>query len=163
MAFAYDALVDGVLRKSNSCVGKAVAVQKNKKLDCGTFLFRTDDGVLDSDLLVAPTPSALSLKEGNPSTIGIIELRVSVLRRFDEKHALVDVPTYLSCKDEGQERLDEPFTFTETKPILTMTFDKECVALDNVKANRGKKKVLAARPGLAPWAIFRFHYRTKGM
>lgn len=47
-------------------------------------------------------------------------------------------------------------------PTYQMTFEKNFAALDKLKLNRQLKLIDAKRPGTEPWAIFRFHYRSKG-
>jgi hypothetical protein len=157
----YDVLVDGVCRKSNAFIGKTVTMQKNKKLDVDKFLFQTNDGIVDSPIKTTSIATDVEFVEKGPASLGIMELRLYILRRHGDSHALRDVPIYLEQKGDGHDT-ENPVGYSELKPEFTMAYDKESAILDDKDASRNRKKVEAKRPGNEPWAIFRFHYRTRG-
>lgn len=157
---AYDCFVDGVCRKANSYVGKAVQVQK-KKLDVDSFLYQTADGVIDTEMSVVPYTGTTNLDKGACETIGTIELRVSITRQFDVEHDIDDACKYDKVEEESDSTA-QVANYKDVPPQYQMTFEKNCSTLEGRKGNAEKKKVHAKRPGKEPWAIFRFHYRTKG-
>lgn len=154
-------MVDGVCRKANSYAGKSVQVQKNKKLDVETFLYQASDGVIDTQMSVAPYTGTTILNKEAPETIGTIELRVYITRQFDVEHVIEDACTYDKVK-ENSDASTAVANYKDVPAQYQMIFEKNCSTLDAPKGNREKKRVHAKRPGREPWAIFRFHYRTKG-
>ncbi|KAJ8112085.1 hypothetical protein OPT61_g5460 [Boeremia exigua] len=155
LAVTYDVHVDGVCRKTNSTVGKSVQVQKNKKLDVESFLYQTPNGTVDTNILVAPYSGPMSLDKQGPETVGTIDLCVYVTRQFDVEHENNDTCKYDKASEAGLA------TYKDLPPQFQMVCEKNCSTLDAPKANREKKKMYAMRAGKEPWAIFRFHYRTK--
>ncbi|KAH6612655.1 hypothetical protein C7974DRAFT_290446, partial [Boeremia exigua] len=156
LVVASDVLIDGVCRKAHSYAGKSVQIQK-KKFEFEKFLYQTPDGVIDTGISVAPYSGPLSLDKQAAETIGTIELRLYITRQFDVEHD-VDV----TCKyDEVHEHANASATYKDVPPHFHVTSEKNCSTLDASKGNREKKRVYAKRPGTEPWAIFRFHYRTK--
>ena len=153
-------LVDGVCRKANSYVGKSVQVQK-KKLDFETFLYQTLDGVIDTEMSVTPYSGPTTLNKEAVETVGTIELRVYITRQFNVEHEIDDAYKYDKVKKDA-DTSNRIATYKDAPPQFEMTFEKNCSKLDGSKGNREKRKVYAKRPGKEPWAIFRFHYRTKG-
>ncbi|KAF3034680.1 hypothetical protein E8E12_004042 [Didymella heteroderae] len=144
LTVGYDCLVDGVCRKAHSYAGKSVQLQKHKKLDVETFLCQTSDGVIDTQMSVVPYTGTTNLSKEAPETIGTV----------------VTACTYDNVKEDS-----EPSAlvanFKDVAPQFQMAFEKNCSILEVGKNKREKKKVHAKRPGTEPWAIFRFHYRTK--
>ena len=159
-AIVQDVLVDGVCRKTNSIFGKSVQVQK-RKVSFETVLYQMPGGVIDTAMSVATYSGPSNLDKEAKEFVGSIELRVYVTRQFGVEHDIHDVCKY----DQVQEGADPSTcvaTYKDLPPQFHMTFEKNCSALDGRKANGEKKKVYAKRPGTEPWAIFRFHYRSKG-
>lgn len=156
-------VVDGVYRHSHTYLGRSVSLQKNKKLDFETFLYQTSDGVIDTEMKVAPfTPIMTTPVKQAPETIGTLELRIYVLRSFGDEHTLGDVQTYYKINDDAEDESEEFPTYRVIAPDFRMTFETNCAALDKPRATREKKKMDSKRPGKEPWAILRFHYRSKG-
>lgn len=152
--------MDGVCRKANAFTSKSVQVQKNKKLDIETILYQTADGLIDTDMSVSRRSGTARLNKDIPETIGTIELRVYITRQFGVDHEINE-----GCKYDKVEDTDTDTrlaTYKDVPPQFYMTFETNCSTLDGAKATRERKKVYARRPGKEPWAIFRFHYRSKG-
>lgn len=152
--------MDGVCRKTNSIFGKSVQVQK-RKVSFETFLYQMPFGVIDTAMSVANHYGPSHLDKEAEETVGTIELRVYVARQFGVEHDIRDVCKYDKVQ-EGADSSTRVETYKDLPPQFHMTFEKNCSALDGRKANGEKKKVYAKRPGTEPWAIFRFHYRSKG-
>jgi hypothetical protein len=151
-----------VHRKANSSVAKTVHNHKNKKLGTGTFMYKSNEGVIDTEMLVAPI-SGLNATQGNHiETIGTLELRLYITRQLDVTHSLSSVERYYDTS--GNHESEEPLAtnYKLLPPTYRMTFERNSAPLDNVNANREKRRMDATRPGTEPWAIFRFHYRSKG-
>lgn len=161
MTVQYDISIDGVCRKANIYASKTVTNQRTKKIGCEKFLFQTEHGIVDSEIIVRPLPTKIKLQKDASATLGTIELRLSIVRRFGDQHALQDIPPYFDCMDEGYDE-EKSVGYKELFPDLRMGFEKDCATLDIRKANAEERKMKAARPGGEPWAIFRFHYRNKG-
>ncbi|KAF1929510.1 uncharacterized protein M421DRAFT_3981 [Didymella exigua CBS 183.55] len=157
---AYDCLVDGVCRKANSYAGKSVQVQKSKKLDIESFLYQMPDGVIDTEILVVPYTGKTDLNKEAPETVGTIELRVYITRQFDVEHEIDDGCTYDKIKEAVGSDI-QIANYKDVPPQYHIAFKKNCCILEGRKGSAEKKKVHAKRPGKEPWAIFRFHYRTK--
>lgn len=154
-------MIDGVCRKANSYTSKSVQLQKNKKLDVESFLYQTPDGVIDTQMSVVPYAGTTNLNKDAPESIGTVEVRVYVIRQFDTEHVIDDACTYDNIKEDA-DCSDSVANFKDVPPQFQMVFEKNCSTLDMAKAKREKKKIHAKRPGTEPWAVFRFHYRTKG-
>lgn len=169
MAIGYDVIIDGICRKHHTYLGKQVALQKNKKLDAEQLLFKTNSGeIVDTELLVAKIPADIVVEEEGARGLGAIEVRVYVLRRFGDEHALQDIEPYYAVKEEGHmshavdgNNFDKSVGFTSIAPEFTMTYQKNIAALEGNIVKRVKTKMDKQRPGAEPWAIFRFHFRNK--
>lgn len=157
LAVVYDVVVDGVCRKAYSTISKSVQFQKNKKVTFETVLYQMPDGVIDTDMSVSPYTASLSLNKEAEETVGTIELRVYITRQIGIEHEIHATRMY---DHEGNE--PQVATYKDVSPQFYMTFEKNCSTLDGSKGTREKKKVYARRPGTEPWAVFRFHYRSKG-
>ncbi|KAF2790732.1 hypothetical protein K505DRAFT_390444 [Melanomma pulvis-pyrius CBS 109.77] len=168
MVVGYDVIIDGVCRKHHTYHGKQVTLQKNKKLDAEQFLFKTSSGeIVDTELLVAKIPADI-VKEEGARGLGTIEVRVYVLRRFGDEHALQGIEPYYAVKEEGHtshavdgNNFDKTVGFTNVPPEFIMTYQKNVAALEGNIVKRVKTKMDKQRPGAEPWAIFRFHFRNK--
>jgi hypothetical protein len=142
--------------------GKHVACQKSKNLGADTYLFTTIDGVVESSLVVEALPSATVLQEDAKAIVGTIEMRVYVLRRFGDHHMPQDLPKYHESVWKGTRRkADDPVGYTTIEPDFVLTAEEDLAAIETRLANKYRKAMDGARPGLEPWAIFRFHYRRK--
>jgi hypothetical protein len=161
LTVAYDFIVDGVCRKANSYSSKSVQVQKNKKLDFDKLLYQTSDGVIDTDVIVSSRSGPVILNKDAPETIGTIELRVYITRQFGVEHEIKETRKYDNIDDDADTDI-RVASYKDVPPEFHLTFEKNCSTLDGAKGNRERRKVYAKRPGNKPWAIFRFHYRTKG-
>lgn len=161
--------VDGICRRSNTYIGKSVSKQSNKKLDADKFLFKTDKGsIVETEILVAKAPSHISPEEQGDRSLGTIELRIYVLRRAGDDHALQDIDPYYAVKEEGFtpskfEDSDIEMGFTTIPPQYAMTYEKNVTPLDEKTAKRYRTKIDGKRPGAEAWAVFRFHFRSNSM
>jgi hypothetical protein len=166
----WDLHVDGVLRKANNMISKAVKMQKGVKLDFEGALYQVDDGledkILDTQMkMVAVSGFSFTKDDEGPETIGTIEVRLYVLRTFGAEYPLDSTMlTYLDEKnDEDEEEMDEKIAFYKTiAPEYMVEFEKNCQEVDKKTGNSWNKKLNTKRPSKEPWAIFRFHYRSKG-
>ena len=155
-------MVDGVYRKASSYIAKSVHNQKHKKIDTETFLYRTDKGIIDTEMHVAPLSGVTMSRGEGPETIGTMELRLYITRQIGVNHALSNIEKYSSHKGNVEDDADETATYKQIEPTFRMEFEKNCAPLDKAKATREQRKMEVRRPGTEPWAIFRFHYRSKG-
>lgn len=160
LALVHDVLIDGVCRKTNTVVGKSVQVQKKRVL-FETFLYQMPDAVMDTAMAVATHHGPVNLDKEAREAVGTIELRVYITRQLGVEHEIKDLCTYDKVQ-EGADSSTRVATYKDVPPQFRMTFEKNCSTLEGPKANRERKKMYAKRPGMEPWAIFRFHYRTKG-
>ncbi|KAF2650841.1 hypothetical protein K491DRAFT_761458 [Lophiostoma macrostomum CBS 122681] len=156
----FDVSIDGICRKAHTIISKAVQAHKSKKIGFDKFLFHTKDGIINTEIFANDVPSGLKFEDGETATIGVIELRLCIIRRLGDEHALRDAPVYYEHIDEGLD-VDAAAVYSSIVPQFTMTFDKDVQALDKTKSAAWQRKMQAKRPGDKPWAIFRFHYRTK--
>jgi hypothetical protein len=138
-----------------------VQLQKNKKLDFETLLYQTQDGVIDTDLIVSPHEGPSVLDKDVSETIGVLELRTYITRQLGVEHDIHEEQAFDKVVNDFDNK-SQLGTYKDVPPQFHMAFEKNCSTLDGSKGNREKKKVHAKRPGDRPWAIFRFHYRTKG-
>jgi hypothetical protein len=166
LTIAYDAIVDGVLRKASSYVAKSVHDQKHKRIDVESFLYKTDKGIIDTKIMVAPLSDVTTQQGDAPETIGTMEMRLYITRQFDVFHPIDDVDKYYTTKgnieDLGLNEEEQVANYRPLPPTFRMMFEKNCAPLDRLKVGREQRRVTAPRPGTEPWAIFRFHYRSKG-
>lgn len=159
----HDAIVDGVLRKSSWTVAKSVRPQTNKKLDTEKFLFRTEGGTIDSEMTVASLSDVVSTQADMQATVGTMELRLYVTRQLSVFHAVYDNRNYYKSSKESTEDGAEKFVhYKRIPPTFQLDIEKNSAPLSKPADNGHKKKMNQPRPGEEPWAIFRFHYRSKG-
>lgn len=184
---AHDLFIDGVLRKSCNTASKTVKQHKNIKLDIDSALYQInkDDGsiVIDTQMKVVPATGFRFIQSDGPESIGMIEMHLYVLRTFGVECSLDNsVKTYVTKEEVGEQDDEDEETdekgqviekprkeyqknaiFRSIVPNSMIEFETNCQELDRKAFNSWKKKMTAKRPGEAPWAIFRFHYRFKGM
>jgi hypothetical protein len=159
LVIAYDAVIDGVRRKASSYVSKSVQLKKSQKLDFDTFLYQTDDGVIDTSMRVAKIDKATKTCQDGSEIIGTIELRLYVTRQLSidhypekpRKYSEVRSPD-MTLKSTGSAKIG---------PQFVMEFEENCATLEPKKQTQEQKKVDSKRPGTGPWAVFRFYYRSK--
>jgi hypothetical protein len=163
LVIAYDAVVDGVHRKAGSYIAKSVHSQKHKKIDTETFLYKIDNGIIDTEISVTSLSGIKLLQGEGPETIGTMELRLFITRQLGVSHALNDIQTYSARTGHMEDEEDEIATYKQIEPKFCMEFDKNSALLDKPRTTREQSKMGARRPGTEPWAIFRFHYRSKGI
>lgn len=161
LVVAYDALVDGICRKTNLYVGKSVYLQKNKKLDFDTFLYKTSKGVIDTKMVVASYPGQTNLDKAAPETVGTLELRLSITRQFGVEHDIDETRKYDKV-EVGADASTQTASYKDVPPQFHMIFEENSATLEGASGSREKGKMNRKRPGAQPWAIFRFHYRTEG-
>jgi hypothetical protein len=118
-------------------------------------------------MLVAKVPSHLSVKEKGDRNLGTIELRINALRRAGDEHALQDIDPFYAVKEEGfisseLEECESEMSFTRIPPQFIITCEKKATPLDAKVARRHRTKMDGTRPGTEAWAVFRFHFRSKG-
>jgi hypothetical protein len=126
------------------------------------FLFMTPKGIADTDIIVAPIFRELATRSDAVETIGTIELRLYVARQPDISYALSGVKRYYTTSGNIEDGDSRHATFKLIAPTFQMSYEQSSAPVDNAKAARERRKMDARRPGLEPWAIFRFHYRSKG-
>jgi hypothetical protein len=158
---AYEAFVDGVVRKAVSTSTQTVKHQKIK-IEANTFLFLTEQGTLDTVMLVGSIANTQLFQGDLYETIGTIELRLYVTRQINVSH-----PASASASgSKAYDAVDQSkgsASYKEIRPSLQMEFEQNgVVPLDKSKAMRKQKMLKSCRPGTEPWATFRFHYRNKG-
>lgn len=160
----YDFVIDGVLRKSVQHIGRSTGGGsfKNKKLDTDKFLFQTGKGVIDTEIIVRELPNDIKILQSEPSAIGTIEMRVSVLRQPNTEHSSPYYPTSFDVEGDQYDK-EKPMGFVLLPPDLSMTFQENSKQpLEQRTVKRAKKTMSLTRPGKEIWAIFRFHYRKHG-
>jgi hypothetical protein len=118
-------------------------------------------------MLVGKVPSHISPKEKGDRSLGTVELRIYVLRRAGDEHALQDIDPFYAVKEEGLtpsdlEECESEMSFTKISPQFMMTYEKKVTPLDAKIAKRHRTKIDGTRPGTEAWAVFRFHFRSKG-
>lgn len=142
-------------------------MQKGVKLDFEEALYQTDDGmgVLDTQMKVVPVSGYNFAQDDELETIGTIEVRLYVLRTFGAEQPLdPDTVTYLDDSDneDTEEEQHKKATYRTTTPEYMIQFEKNVQELHGKNSKAWMKKLHANRPSKEPWAIFRFHYRSKG-
>ncbi|RMZ73969.1 hypothetical protein GMOD_00004784 [Pyrenophora seminiperda CCB06] len=161
LAISYDALVDGTLRKTNSYVAKTVTQQRNRRFDIDKFLYKTDKGVQDTDIIASQLLDIALTQSDTPESFGTIELRLYVTRQLDTFHDIRDVRTYDTNVKDDEKDSAQTATYKLIPPSLKMDFEENCLPLEAHDVQRELRRLNAKRPGTEPWAIFRFHYRTR--
>ena len=162
MNIAYDAVVDGVFRKTTFYNGRAVNHQKNKKLDVETFLYKTDKGIIDTAMLVAPISGVTASQSEALETIGTVELRLYITRQLGISYTIQNVKKYFAPTGNSKDAVERTALYKQIAPTYQMTFERNCAPLENRRSAREQRNMDSQRPGTEPWAIFRFHYRSKG-
>ncbi|KAI2482879.1 hypothetical protein Ptr902_05196 [Pyrenophora tritici-repentis] len=158
LAITHDVLIDGTLRKTHPYMGKAVSKQKQKKLEFGKFLYATDKGVLDTVITASQLQGIESTQSDAPEIIGTIELQLHIIRQLDDYHTIEGICTY---NDDTKEKDKAAVNYKLIAPSLRMIPEKNCRVLQPQEAQREQRRLHSRRPGTEPWAIFRFHYRTR--
>jgi hypothetical protein len=156
-------VVDGVHRKASFYNAKSVHSQKHKKIHTETFLYKVDNGIIDTEISVTSLSGVKLLQGEGPETIGTMELRLFITRQLGDSHALNDIQTYSTHTGHVEGEEDKITTYKQIEPKFCMGFDKDSALLDKHRTMREQSKMGARRPGTEPWAIFRFHYRSKGI
>ncbi|KAF2831984.1 hypothetical protein CC86DRAFT_400764 [Ophiobolus disseminans] len=163
LTVAFDAVIDGVYRKANSYVAKSVTAQMNKKFEIENFLYRTDKGIIDTEMHVVPLSGVTMSRGEGPETVGTMELRLYVTRQIGVHHALSNIEKYSSNNGNIEDDVDveETATYRQIEPTIKMSFERNCAPLEKRKVTREQRNMEMRRPGTESWAIFRFHYRSK--
>jgi hypothetical protein len=152
-------------------ISKAVKMQKGVKLDSEEALHQVDGGLNDTKILdtqmkmIAVSGFNFTKDDEGLETVGTIEVRLYVLRSFGAEYPLdTTVLTYLDDKnDEENEHMDGKSALYKTiAPDYMVEFEKNCQEVDKKTSNAWNRKLNTKRPSKEPWAIFRFHYRSKG-
>ena len=152
--------MDDVLRATYSLTFKAVTCLKSRKIGFDTFLVQTKDGVMDTILKATVASTGKATQNENPETFGTIEMRIYMLRKFGEEHNVSDKSAwYIQNKDSDRKVVN----YKLIEPDLKMVFEKDCATLNQRAAKDKKSKANGPRPGKAPWVVFRFHCRSKGI
>jgi len=102
-----------------------------------------------------------SIQSNAPETIGTIELQLCVTRQLDVFHNMRPVRTYDTNAKDKNKGAGQTTNYKILPPSLQMTFEKNCRPLEAQDAQREQRRLNIRRPGTEPWAIFRFHYRTR--
>lgn len=158
-----------MLRKANNMTSKAVKAQKGVKLDIEEALYQKDDGlsetkIIDTQMKVVPVSGySLTKNVDTLETVGTIEVRLYVLRTFGAEYPRDAVMSYLDDDEDEKDDMGRlKATYQTIAPDLMIEFEENCQELDKKSVNAWKKKLSTKRPSKDPWAIFRFHYRSKG-
>jgi hypothetical protein len=141
-------------------VGKWVQFRKHLKFDFDTFLYQSDDAVLDTSMRVAKIDKTVETCRDGPEIVGSLELHLHVTRQLSIEHDLsnirryseVDCSTDETVKNTGSAKID---------PQFVMEFEKNCAALERRKLIQEQKRTESKRPGRGPWVVFRYYYRSK--
>lgn len=137
-------------------------VQKNKKIEVEAFLYKTSKGIIDTTMLVAPV-SEPGVSQGESSgTLGTVQLHLYITRELDVFHTLRNIQSYETSASQIETNIQNTMGHEEIPPTFHMEFEKNSAPLDTARLAREQRKMKAPRPGTEPWAIFCFHYRSKG-
>ncbi|CAA9962332.1 hypothetical protein PTMSG1_05708 [Pyrenophora teres f. maculata] len=158
LAITHDILIDGTIRKTHHYMAKTVSQQKQKKLEFGRFLYATEKGVLDTVITAAQLQCIKSTQSDAPETIGTIELQLHVVRQLDVFHTMEGLCNY---DDDTKNKDKAAANYKLIAPSLQMNPEKNCRLLEPQETQREQRRLHSRRPGTEPWAIFRFHYRTR--
>lgn len=149
-------------RKTISSSARSIHNQKNKKIEVDTFLYKTSKGIIDTTMLVAPISMAGLSQNESSGVVGTVELRLYVTRQLDVFHKIQDVQSFDSPASQIEPISQHTMGNKKVRPTFHMVFEKNCAPLDTARLAREQRKIKAPRPGTEPWAIFCFHYRSKG-
>ncbi|KAI4624928.1 uncharacterized protein J4E87_005409 [Alternaria ethzedia] len=165
LAVAYDTIVDGVLRKANSYVAKAVSLQTNRKIDTEKFLCKNGKEIIDTEMTATPLLNVVMTQGDEPETIGTIEHRLYITRQLGVSHEVSNVRKYYEIEGGVEEdhrgSTEQKASYMKVPPTLKMSLEENIVPLEGTQPNLHKRRADAKRPGPEPWAIFRFHYRSE--
>jgi hypothetical protein len=163
---AYDTIVDGVLRKACSYVAKVVTLQNKRKIDTEKFLCKIKNGIIDTDITVAPLEDVVMVQGDGPETIGTIEHRLYITREWGVSHDIGNMKKYYAIGDNVEDEragdTEQKITYKRIPPSHRMSLEKNTAPLEGNQPSLHQRKADAKRPGSEPWAIFRFHYRSQG-
>lgn len=162
MAIASDAVVDGVLRKAISSSARTVHSQKNRIIFIDKFLYKVGEDIIDTDVIVAPISGLAACQRERLETVGTIELRLSITQQLGVHYPLGNVEKYYNTRDVLEKSNPQTGSYKLIPPSFQMMFDKNSTPIDSMRISREQRKMASLRPGAEPWAIFRFHYRSKG-
>lgn len=155
-----DIYVDGVLRQSR-CIMMGTKTKSNIIFSDLIRKNRISKEAFKVPLTVVPMLRLLV--PGKILTVGTIDVKYSVMRRmnesyppplsnrFDQVHHWTELPIakeYVGPRPSFEIGLGSNTDETELKKITRNT------ALRSIRENR---------PGTGPWAVFRFHYRSRGL
>ena len=149
MVVTYDAVIDGVCRKTNSCAAKKVQLKKNLKLDFDTFLYQSNSGILDTSMRVAKIDKTTNTSKDGPEVIGTIELHLHVTRQLSIEHDSGSIHKYndVDChtddllKNTGAAKINTQFV---------MAFEENGTSVDKRKMVQEQKKMESKRSGTGP-------------
>ena len=166
LAVAYDTIVDGVLRKANSYVAKAVSLQTNRKIDTEKFLWKNGKEIIDTEMTATPLLNVVMAQGDEPETIGTIEHRLYITRQLGVSHEVSNVRKYYEIEGGVEEdhpgSTEQKASYKKVPPTLKMSLEENIAPLEGTQPGLHKRRADAKRPGPEPWAIFRFHYRSEG-
>lgn len=140
---------------------KSVLKKKNKKIDTETFLYETPGGILDTEMIVASLEGLDASRGDKDKTFGTLELRLYVTRQLGVTHTPQIDTNYIQSQGSIDGEFRQTIVYKYVAPTLRMTFEENAAPLDAPKASRELRRVYSEHPGTAPWAIFRFHYRSQ--
>lgn len=160
-------MVDGIYRvtKEYRSKDRIACLQSRRKLGSDKFLFDSPlaDGFVETDMQVTSAKEVILTQNDKPETLGTIEVRLYVARTTQgDEHDLKDVRTYYNRPQNTSAPHKETLTYKTLAPTHMMQFNEDCAVLDLATSNRHRKRMMAKRPGMAPWAVLRFHYRSQG-
>lgn len=136
LTIAHDAVVDGVYRRGNVYIPKKAQVLKNRKIDTGTFLHKTKQGVVDTIMSVAPLSGLTATQGRGLETIGTLELRLYVTRQLNVTYAAGSIKKYSSIGGNIEDEESQSAIYQLIPPSFQMAFEEDAEALESAKANR---------------------------
>ncbi|EUC36805.1 hypothetical protein COCCADRAFT_33810 [Bipolaris zeicola 26-R-13] len=186
-----DAFMDGIHRKCYFYGARAVRFQKGKKIEIDKFLFKTEDGFIDSQMVVS-TLDMPTTQSDSPETIGTMELRLCCTRRMSVSHEVKGIKQYytkdnqkpgnedndtsnsegsetsdnednqkLGNSKKGNEKTNQIVSYRQIAPTSRLEIVRDSAPISEQAVASYYNKMISSRPGEEPWAIFRFHYRSK--
>lgn len=126
----YDILIDGILRVPNAHSG-TTARALHEVDNFSQFYAKQDSAMFEAVLKTKPLQQDIELQKGSRDTAGTIEVRIPVLRRTGETHALTDANQWYEVQDwyeqynrKGGYNLLPPSYEMELREGLSVDFGK---------------------------------------
>ncbi|QDS72504.1 hypothetical protein FKW77_000038 [Venturia effusa] len=157
-----DLVVDGVLRNSEKTTRKAEKKdRKSERFEHG-FYAQSKSVINEAELEIKAldVSSYPSIQVEGKDSVGIIEVRISILREeYEEYHKLDDVKSFETIMD-WKEAYRTP-SYTKIRPVQQVDFIPIDQQPTKVQITKLKQRASGRRPGTKPWVVFRFYYRPQ--